>query len=91
MGKKIVSGKPGELHIYGEGKEGATLTIPEYSKWVCYLFGNTPHHNDGIAWRPHKGNVPNIFIRFMMGICFGCTWVKEKDETEFISSGCYNG
>ena len=44
------------------------------SEWTCYMFGGK--EGDGIAWIPTEGNVPNRFVRFMMKVCFGCTWVK---------------
>ncbi len=45
---------------------------PEYSDWQCYLFGA-----DNLIYTPLKGKVPNIFIRLMMKIFFGCRWVKK--------------
>jgi len=30
------------------------------------------------VYRPAKGKVPNLFVRWMMRICFDCLWVKEK-------------
>lgn len=50
---------------------------PERSEWRCYLFGNTPQTNDGIVYHPKKGAEPNWFVRWMMKICFDCTWIKE--------------
>lgn len=58
----------------------ATLHIPERSEWVCYMFGNTPRTNDGFKWNPIKGKEPNCFVRWMMKICFACTWVKEMNK-----------
>ena len=55
-----------------------TIDVPEWSEWKCYLFGNTPEANNGIIWRPLKGQEPNWFIRWMMRVCFACTWVKES-------------
>lgn len=52
--------------------------LPEWSEWRCYMFGNTPSNNCGIVWRPRKGQEPNAFVRWMMKLCFACTWVKEK-------------
>lgn len=52
--------------------------VPEMSDWVCYLFGGTK--GNGIRWNPVKGTEPNWFIRWMMKICFGCTWVREIDD-----------
>ena len=51
--------------------------VPEYSKWKCYMFGNTPK-GQGMVYVPLKGNEPNWFVRWMMKICFDCTWVKEE-------------
>lgn len=48
----------------------------DYSDWVCYLFGATAVN--GIQYRPQKGHEPNRFVRWMMKICFDCTWVKDK-------------
>ena len=52
------------------------IKTPEQSEWKCYMFGNTP---DGMCmvYIPSKGNEPNWFVRWMMKICFACTWVKE--------------
>jgi hypothetical protein len=54
-------------------------TKPEYedSGWTCYLFGGTKNIAS-ITWRPYKGTVPNAFVRWMMKICFACTWVKDQ-------------
>jgi hypothetical protein len=48
---------------------------PEMSEWVCYMFGGSK--GDGLCWQPKKGNEPNRFVRWMMKVCFACTWVKE--------------
>jgi len=50
---------------------------PELSEWRCYLFGNRPG-SVGIVYCPAKGRVPNLFVRWMMRICFDCLWVKDK-------------
>ncbi len=50
---------------------------PEQSDWQCYMFGNRPN-GMGIVYRPAKGMVPNLFVRWMMLICFDCLWVKDK-------------
>ncbi len=55
----------------------ASFQVPELSGWKCYLFGNKPG-GQGFVYTPIKGNVPNWFVRWMMKICFGCTWVKDK-------------
>ena len=53
-----------------------TIKLPERSEWKCYMFGNTPHDNQGIVYIPGKGKEPNWFVRWMMKICFDCLWVK---------------
>lgn len=52
------------------------IDVPENSEWKCYLFGGS--EGKGIVYIPTKGNVPNRFVRWMMKICFGCTWVKDN-------------
>ena len=53
---------------------------PKLSTWKCHLFGSKPDSCCGIAYTPAEGSVPNIFIRYMMKICFGCTWIKGDDD-----------
>jgi hypothetical protein len=53
-----------------------TFIVTEYSEWVCYLFGSKK--NTGISYRPLKGQEPNWFVRWMMKVCFSCTWVKDQ-------------
>jgi len=53
------------------------INPPETSDWDCYMFGNKPGGR-GLCYTPQKGMVPNRFVRFMMRICFGCTWIKKK-------------
>jgi hypothetical protein len=56
----------------------AFYLTPEYSnEWKCYMFGNRPG-GAGIVYTPNKGKEPNWFVRWMMKICFDCTWVKDK-------------
>jgi len=50
------------------------------SEWTCYLFGNNPTVNNGIVWNPAEGCVPNAFVRWMMKICFACTWIRKAQE-----------
>jgi hypothetical protein len=50
---------------------------PKLSDWTCYMFGGSP--GNGIQWTPNEGTVPNRFVRFMMKICFACTWVEKND------------
>jgi hypothetical protein len=54
------------------------ITPAEEPDWKCYLFGNTPN-GQGIVYFPRKGQVPNWFVRWMMKVCLGCTWVKKKN------------
>ena len=57
-----------------------TFKLPEQPEWKCYMFGNTPHDNQGIVYIPRKGKEPNWFVRWMMKVCFACIWVKEKNN-----------
>jgi len=52
------------------------LNLPKQSNWTCYMFGNRPG-GMGMCYTPVEGQVPNRFVRFMMRICLGCTWVKK--------------
>lgn len=54
------------------------ITPREISEWKCYMFGNNPATNSGFMYQPIKGQEPNWFVRWMMKICFACTWVKEN-------------
>jgi hypothetical protein len=47
----------------------------EKSEWACYMFGSTPGSN-GLVYYPNKNSVPNWFVRWMMKVCLGCTWMK---------------
>ena len=60
--------------------KGLGTAPDERSEWKCYLFGNTPQDNQGIVWIPIKGQEPNWFVRWMMKVCFACTWVKERNN-----------
>ena len=51
------------------------IEYPERSGWTCYLFGSKGY---GLTYKPAKGDVPNRFIRWMMKVCFACTWVKDE-------------
>ena len=53
------------------------VETPKHSNWTCYMFGNRPDVNTGIAYIPQEGRVPNRFVRFMMRICFDSVWIKE--------------
>jgi hypothetical protein len=52
--------------------------VEERSEWICYMFGNTPEINTSLVYIPNKGKEPNWFVRWMMKICFDCTWVKKE-------------
>jgi len=47
-------------------------------EWKCYLFGSTPGQPGSFIYTPAKNNIPNFFIRYMMKVCLGCVWVKNK-------------
>jgi hypothetical protein len=53
-----------------------SIKQPKHSNWSCYMFGNRPG-GMGMVYTPVEGQVPNRFVRFMMRICLGCTWVKK--------------
>ena len=68
---------------YGEYVvKDSTFNINPYepSEWKCYMFGNKPEVDVGIVYNPQKGREPNWFVRWMMKICFDCTWVKENNN-----------
>ena len=53
-----------------------SIKQPKQSNYTCYMFGNRPG-GMGMVYTPVEGQVPNRFVRFMMRICLGCTWVKD--------------
>ena len=57
---------------------GHKFNCPERSEWSCYLFGSTPQDPFGVNYTPVKGREPNWFVRWMMKLCFDCTWVKNN-------------
>lgn len=64
-----------------KASDSYTYRVPESSgwessDWSCYLFGNKPG-GVGMIYVPTKDQVPNWFVRWMMKICLGCTWVKK--------------
>ena len=65
--------------LHADGSYALHLT-PEQSEWKCYMFGNKPEINDGITVNPKKGCEPKWFVRWMMKVCFDCTWIKEKND-----------
>lgn len=50
------------------------LKLPELSEWRCELFGS---HDNGITWRPPKGQHPNAWWRFWQWAIFGNRWIKD--------------
>jgi len=56
----------------------ATISVPEPSNWQCFMYGCKPTDAYKTVYRPYVGKVPNWFIRYMMRVCLGCTWVKDK-------------
>jgi len=51
---------------------------PKPSGWVIYLYGSDPKaKSGGFIYEVSEGHVPNAFIRWMMKVCLGCTWVKQ--------------
>ena len=60
--------------------ENDIVNPSEHSEWACYMFGTRPGDRNGFVYLPTKENVPNWFVRLMMKIFLGCTWVKERRE-----------
>ena len=75
-------GAEGTLHIKRAEPQGLEVSIhrEEPSVWTCYLFGGD--RNWGMCYTPRKGCEPNIFVRWMMKICFGCRWVRVGEKNE---------
>ena len=69
-------------HIEIDPNRITGIKMPEESEWECYMFGNTPQSNCGMLYRPLKNREPNWFVRWMMKICFGCTWVKVDRKVQ---------
>lgn len=69
-----------EIHSYiGDGKPIYTISQPpKLSDWECHLYGSKPD-GMGMVYTPSEGNVPNWFVRYMMKICLGCSWVKGNE------------
>lgn len=69
------------MNDYMEGVKFANtaykITPLHTSPWKCYLFGNRPG-GSGLIYIPQLGKEPNVFVRWMMTICFDCQWVKEQ-------------
>jgi len=58
--------------------ESTILQLPKYSSWKCYMFGSSD--GNGFTYTPVEGKVPNRFVRWMMKVCFACTWVYAEPE-----------
>ena len=56
---------------------GYTINTPEYSNWACYMYGSKKSDSYKTIYHPKKGQEPNRFVRYMMKICLGCTWIKD--------------
>lgn len=73
------SDEPTPAHKLYEGefdKPSAYKVIepPELSEWQCFMWGST--NDNGLIWRPKKGDHPNWFWRRMQFLCFGNRWEK---------------
>jgi hypothetical protein len=56
-------------------EECVILSQPKLSdKWECLLFGSD---KNGFTYTPREGYEPNIFVRFMMRLCFDCKWIRK--------------
>ena len=68
---KIVTKKPEDCKI----SVPYLIQQPERDpEWRCYLWGSTD-----TFYVPQKGAVPNWFIRYMMKICLGCRWERNRN------------
>lgn len=45
------------------------------TEWKCHLF-----NTKDLTYIPRKDCVPNFFVRWMMKVCFGCHWVRNKEK-----------
>ena len=70
-------GQPINSELYQTQYPTLKIGNPKLSNWTCYMFGNRPG-GVGIMYTPEEGRVPNRFVRFMMKLCFACTWVENK-------------
>ena len=75
-----VVGQDGNLEMIGkrENMEPKELELDD-AYWSCHLFGSDPRTGNGIVYKPVEGRVPNWFVRWMMKICLGCTWISDKE------------
>jgi hypothetical protein len=58
----------------------SALIIPKSSNWKCHMFGSSTN-GYGMVYTPAEGSVPNAFVRWMMNVCFACTWVYTEPTT----------
>ena len=68
--------KTPDYYIAPSKNEYSLFGAPKLANWKCHLFGSDG--TNGITYCPVEGKVPNWFIRWMMKICLGCTWVKTS-------------
>ena len=59
-----------------------SIETPEYADWSCHLFGSDPDKGNGFVYRPTLGTVPNALVRYMMGVCLGCRWVRDAAQVK---------
>jgi len=69
-------GEPIKYDYVVSSPQSLYIHNPKMSNWECYMFGNRPG-GSGIMYIPQEGRVPNRFVRWMMKLCFDCTWVKK--------------
>jgi hypothetical protein len=75
MTPNIIEYNPDDFKYISENK-WEFIKEPERSEWICYMFGASA--GNGISYRPLKDKQPNWFVRYMMKVCFDCTWIKDK-------------
>jgi len=71
-------GEPVKYEYIVPSQETLYIHQPKQSNWTCYMFGGSPDY--GLAYTPVEGRVPNRFVRWMMKLCFDCTWVEKKND-----------
>ena len=62
--------------------EDNEMTRKRAEEWRCYMFGNRPDSKTGMVYFPWDADIPNWFVRWMMKICFACTWVKVEQKEQ---------
>jgi hypothetical protein len=68
---------PAYPKLYRIGGEYAPWLARLFGAHECYMFG-CGLDGHGLVYRPRIGKEPNAFVRWMMKICFDCTWVKTN-------------